>query len=385
MGLGWQVWRACSLPAHKRLWIPWCLSHPALMQLLLYLLLLVMHTGRSMPVPGRRVFAELHKRAVLSAEYLHEDENNPVTKVEWRMLNKSKLILIQNVGNNSTCFGEYHNRTHYYFNNNTIILDAIRKEDEGVYQVSMVHKNTSVISVNITLSLVAVPPSAPRITVSMNNSLMVLVLKCEAEEGTELSYHWLKSGQSLPEDERHSLREENTTLQVNNLSSTDCVNYTCVAASDLGRTEEHFHLTGNTTLTCSANSTANFLNLKVILSISAAVICTLGLCVVIWCTNKHYQEIQQWLRDMCSKDRRTNSRRGQRRRTDEANVADLVYDEIRDEQAAPAAQEVVQLPYVYTDFIPSWHSAGRGQSATQIEDFGYSTIGPLKMHSPSPT
>ncbi|XP_036381500.1 hemicentin-2 [Megalops cyprinoides] len=251
-----------------------------------------------------------------------------------------------------------------------MILDAIRKEDEGVYQVSMVHKDNSVISVIITLSLVA-PPSVPRITVSMNNSLMVLVLKCEAEEGTELSYHWLKSGQSLPEDERHSLREENTALQVNNLTSTDCVNYTCVAANDLGRAEEHFHLIGNTTPTCSANSTANLLNLKAIPSISAAVICALGLCVVIWCTYKHYQEIQQWLR-------------GQGRRTDEANVADSIYDEIRDEQAVPAAPEMVQLPYVYTDFIPRCHSAGRRQGAAQIEDFGYSAISPLEVQSASP-
>ncbi|KAJ8399016.1 hypothetical protein AAFF_G00416830 [Aldrovandia affinis] len=377
MWLGWLLRIARSFPAKKVFLINCGLCHPVLQQLLVYLLFWGMpNTASSARPQETRFYAELHKQVVL---YTTDPIEDLVSEVVWKKHGDKYQTILRHDANKSDYFGGYRNRTSYYFKNNTLILDAVMEEDEGTYEVSMVYKNHSVTSLTLHLSI-STPLSDPSVKMEISKSQMKLVLKCEVGNGADLSYHWLKSGQLLPQDERHSLIEKNSTLQVNNLTSVDCVNYTCVAANGLARREGHIQLSGSDIETCSVSRAASTLTVRDLLCISTAVFCASGLCVVIVCINRHSQEIRLCLRGLCSNDRAIISRRGQR--TIEADITEnRVYEEIN-EQVAPAAQEVAQLPYVYTDFIPNWYGAQSGQSVVEIEDFGYSTINPLEPQSP---
>ncbi|KAJ8347615.1 hypothetical protein SKAU_G00262040 [Synaphobranchus kaupii] len=340
-----------------------------------------MNTATSEPAQEPRFHVKLHRHAVLYMDYPPEDKASPVIEVEWRKHGDQHHLILKHQKSNSTFFGGYCNRTRYYFKNNTLILDSIIQDDEGVYEVSLVYKNNSEWSMKLHLFLIhmlfsIVPPPDPSIKVDMNNSQAMLVLRCEVESGIDLSYHWLKNGQPLPQDERHSLVEGNSTLQVNNLTRADCVNYTCVAANDLDWSKGHIQLNGSVMETCSV-SAASALTLKTILSIAVAAFCAFGVCVLILCIRRH-QEIWQWLKGRNSNEQPANSRRGQRRVTNEDDVIEYrVYDEIWEEQISPEAQEAVQLECVYTAFIPDCPGAGSIQRPVQIEDFGYSTINTL--------
>ncbi|XP_035288196.1 uncharacterized protein LOC118235183 isoform X4 [Anguilla anguilla] len=172
------------------------------------------------------------------------------------------------------------------------------------------------------------PPPHPIIKVDMNDSHVTLELRCEVENGTNLSYHWLKSGQLLPQDERHFLVERNSTLQVNNLTRADCVNYTCVAANSLGSSEGHIQLNGSVNEMCSVRA-APALKLNSILFIATAACCAFGMCVMILCFRRR-QEIRQWLKGHNSHEQPANRRRGQRKITNEAEATEFrVYENVK--------------------------------------------------------
>ncbi|XP_064207195.1 uncharacterized protein LOC135263293 isoform X2 [Anguilla rostrata] len=371
MGLSQLVRRDRYFPIEKALR---GLSHPV--GLLLQLLLCLLFSGKtntacSTAVQEAYFSPKLGRHVVLCVDYPPIDEASPVTEVEWKNCGKSSVI-VKHKQNKSEIFGQYKQRTQYYHENNTLILESSSEEDEGIYEVTLLFQNNSVWTRALRLSLI-MPPPHPIIKVDMNDSHATLELRCEVENGTNLSYHWLKSGQLLPQDERHFLVERNSTLQVNNLTRADCVNYTCVAANSLGSSEGHIQLNGSVNEMCSVRA-APALKLNSILSIATAAFCAFGMCVVILCFRRR-QEIRQWLKGHNSHEQPANRRRGRRRITNEAEATEFhVYDEIGEEQISPAAQEVVQLMCVYTDFIPTCPNAGSRQRPVEIEDFGYSTI-----------
>ncbi|XP_061105874.1 uncharacterized protein LOC133133725 isoform X2 [Conger conger] len=292
MGPGWILQRDCYVLREKALW---SFSHTV--GLILHLLLCLhclSKTAFSTPVQTAW-FSPKHRHPVLSIDYPPEDKANPVTQVMWKKLgDKPSRILEQLKSHQSPkYYGRYNNRTHYYFQNNTLILDNILEEDKGIYEVSVVYKNNTIWTKKLHLQFI-MPPPDPSIKVEINDSHVILVLRCEVESGMKLSYHWLKSGQLILQDERHSLVERNLTLQVNNVTSADCVNYTCVAANGQVQSEGHIQLKGSAIELCSP-SPAPDLNLKVILSITVAAICVFGVCILILCIT-HHQEIWQWLR-----------------------------------------------------------------------------------------
>ncbi|KAJ8275959.1 hypothetical protein COCON_G00077110 [Conger conger] len=463
MGPGWMLQRDCYVLREKALW---SFSHTV--GLILHLLLCLhclSKTAFSTPVQTAW-FSPKHRHPVLSIDYPPEDKANPVTQVMWKKLgDKPSRILEQLKSHQSPkYYGRYNNRTHYYFQNNTLILDNILEEDKGIYEVSVVYKNNtiwtkklhlqfimpppdpsikveindshvilvlrcevesgmklsyhwlksgqlilqderhSLVERNLTLQVnnvtsadcvnytcvaangqvqseghiqLKVPPPDPRIKVEINDSHVILVLRCEVESGMKLSYHWLKSGQLILQDERHSLVERNLTLQVNNVTSADCVNYTCVAANGQVQSEGHIQLKGSAIELCSP-SPAPDLNLKVILSITVAAICVFGVCILILCIT-HHQEIWQWLRGRSCIKQPATGRSGRK-----LNVTECpVYEEIWEEQILPAAQEAGQLLCVYTDFMPNCLGAGsiQGPVPMPIEDFGYSTIQSVEPRS----
>ncbi|XP_061105204.1 uncharacterized protein LOC133133167 isoform X2 [Conger conger] len=368
MGPGWMLQRDCYVLREKALW---SFSHTV--GLILHLLLCLhclSKTAFSTPMQPAR-FSPKHRHAVLSIDYPPEDEANPVTQVMWKKLgDKPSRILEQLKSHQSPkYYGRYNNRTHYYFQNNTLILDNILEEDKGIYEVSVFYKNNTIWTKKLHLRF-TMPPPDPRIKVEINDSHVILVLRCEVESGMKLSYHWLKSGQLILQDERHSLVERNLTLQVNNVTSADCVNYTCVAANGQVQSEGHIQLKGSAIELCSP-SPAPDLNLKVILSITVAAICVFGVCILILCITHHQGR-------SCIKQPATG-RSGRK-----LNVTECpVYEEIWEEQILPAAQEAGQLLCVYTDFMPNCLGAGsiQGPVPMPIEDFGYSTIQSVEPRS----
>ncbi|KAJ8267116.1 hypothetical protein GJAV_G00138630 [Gymnothorax javanicus] len=355
MGLGWLVQRDRCFVIKE---VFRSLSHlMGLQHLLLCCLIFLGKVNMDCHAPEKKVWAlEFQTQVELQVKYPLGDKVNPIAEVTWRHKNKSVRIL-KHANDKTECSGGYCNRITYYFKNNTLLLNNVSKDDEGSYEVLMLFNNSSIFCPILHLGVIKMSFSAvpPRIEVNLNNSHKRLVLKCEVERNPNLSYHWLKSGHLLPQDERHSLMEKNLTLQVNNLTSADCVSYTCVALNGRHRSEGHVHLNKSVVDACAPRS-GPILHWKSILSIVVAATCALGVCGVTLCIRKRH-EIQRCLR-ACIRHERPASRR-------EENP---VYENFRGEQMLPADQEVMQLTCVYTDFIPS------RQRLAEIEDFGYSTL-----------
>ncbi|XP_061105876.1 uncharacterized protein LOC133133725 isoform X4 [Conger conger] len=143
MGPGWILQRDCYVLREKALW---SFSHTV--GLILHLLLCLhclSKTAFSTPVQTAW-FSPKHRHPVLSIDYPPEDKANPVTQVMWKKLgDKPSRILEQLKSHQSPkYYGRYNNRTHYYFQNNTLILDNILEEDKGIYEVSVVYKNNTI-------------------------------------------------------------------------------------------------------------------------------------------------------------------------------------------------------------------------------------------------
>ncbi|XP_018610724.1 pregnancy-specific beta-1-glycoprotein 2 isoform X2 [Scleropages formosus] len=187
---------------------------------------------------GSVVFAELHGFAMLTADYPAE-ESNPIREMEWKKKIKEstdKLLLMHKMPDETKNFG-CDNRCS--FTNQTLILHNVTEEDEGVYEISLLLANSSMIIKNITL-ITYLPP---HISISSDNSTdSGLKFRCQLGPGALRSYTWLKDGQALPQDGRHSLSEGNATLLVRNLSSEDCGNYSCEAHSGASRRQAHIQL-----------------------------------------------------------------------------------------------------------------------------------------------
>ncbi|KAK1155985.1 junctional adhesion molecule C-like [Acipenser oxyrinchus oxyrinchus] len=254
--------------------------------------------------------------------------------------------------------------------NGSILLRNLTFSDQGVYTVTVTDWDGREETGTITLT-VSAPLSEPLISVSVRNTShsMLLTLSCKVTEGTQPSYWWLKDGKPLPRDGRHFVSEQNSSLEVRNVTEQDCVTYTCVSWNRLGSREAQRSVTANDTTVCLP---AWALTQSQALSIAAAVLCVAGLCVILYCTKKHYQEIWQWIRGVQEERGLEEINRrgiGIRRDYQLDTLEENLYNEVADAQDGVVVSVGAVLPYSYMDFLPA--GICRGGTA---EERVYSTI-----------
>ncbi|KAK1155986.1 junctional adhesion molecule C-like [Acipenser oxyrinchus oxyrinchus] len=350
--------------------------------LLLPLLLSLLQTASVDPSQEDQFYTALNQDAVLTVNFT----SNSQCDVFWRKTSKagnsSGKLVYNHMKNMSKgeFLGPYRTRAQYYSHNKTLVLNNVTEEDEGVYEVTQECADSAISTRMIRLSLMS-PLSELLINVSVSNTLhsVLLTLSCNVTEGTQPSYWWLKDGKPLPRDDRHF--EQNSSLEVRNVTEQDCVTYTCVSQNRLGSREAQRSITANDSPACISPGSAGSLTSAQILSIAAAVLCAAGLCIIVYCTKRHYQEIRTWFRgdrwrNPGNSMEQSSLDRGSRRESPyDMPEEELLNDE--NMQGAASAGDSVKVQYVYVDFLPNRGSSHR---ETEEEDNnGYSTINPRAL------
>ncbi|XP_029555964.1 uncharacterized protein LOC115154155 isoform X1 [Salmo trutta] len=343
------------------------------LQLVILLLTLCTTTNSGRPnVPGESIWAILNKPIQFSGSGI---PLKLIKTVEWRHKsgNSQTFCLDHKMdGNITKIYPACNGAAHFLSHNKTFVLDSVRAEDEGVYEERVIYKNNTLVSLNISLSIIS-PPSTLHISVNFSHTL--LTMTCEVK-GSNLSYWWLKDDQPFLKDSRWLLGERNQTLQVNNLTKADCGKYICLVANKAGQSRGHFQLTDNQSSVCKDGIVRATLPIgqREFLIMVILGICIFGLLIIIACIRRYHQEIRKHLAGLCNKEQHpVRNRRGRRRDRDTPVTENHVYDEIGDEQEQLEQEEVIPLPYIYTDFLPN------RKRAEPLEDFGYSTIGPASL------
>nr|XP_055064266.1 contactin-3-like isoform X2 [Misgurnus anguillicaudatus] len=203
---------------------------------------------------GVTVQTGLYSRVELTGENL--DHHTNLESVEWTNPKKSCLCLrfvkkSSNTTNYSPCCG----KAHFYLNNNTLILENVTAQDEGVFMETIVNESGVTKTLNITLYIVY-PPNAREIVVTWTTNTSVS-LTCEVT-ATFTHIMWKREDSPILEDNRHSLSENNQTLNISNMTRSDDGKYSCVATNAYGKSETHTKVTCEKCCMHRENPTSNF-------------------------------------------------------------------------------------------------------------------------------
>ncbi|XP_065115362.1 uncharacterized protein [Paramisgurnus dabryanus] len=301
---------------------------------------------------GVTVQTGLYSRVELTGENL--DNHTDLESVEWINLNKSCLCLNfvkqnGNITNYSQCCG----KAHYYLSNNTLILENVTAQVEGVFMGKTIFNKSGITKqFNITLYIVY-PPNATGIGVTWTSNTSVS-LTCEVT-ATFTHIMWKREDSPILEDTRHSLSENNQTLNISNMTSSDDGKYSCVATNAYGKSETHTNVTWKTTTHPPRQDNSTLTIHQILFPSGLSIITILGLSTVIFCIIKYCH---------CRRGENDKATAG------DANIDLRIYEEI------PGIGEVVPLPCVYKDFIKPRQDHQDSAAAKHVEDFGYSEIGP---------
>uniref|UniRef100_A0A8C4XBB7 Ig-like domain-containing protein n=1 Tax=Erpetoichthys calabaricus TaxID=27687 RepID=A0A8C4XBB7_ERPCA len=247
---------------------------------ILLVALLGVLVARQVTVEGIKRFGTLGRSVVLPVSLTLHSER---LSIQWSFRkNDSKIRMVQHELHKQHVVSEPYRQRLSYMPNGSINLMNLRYSDEGVYEVSVTRIHGQVEMERISLHIIA-PIPRTQIKVSTYVSQTGLSLFCQTEERTELSYWWLKDNKSLPRDGRHILSQENSSLEIKNMTVGDCVSYTCVTANQLDHQETRHTLTAEDSPVCPTW----FYNY--LLSGLAGLLCLGGLCVIICYIRKHQE------------------------------------------------------------------------------------------------
>ncbi|XP_041949601.1 uncharacterized protein LOC121709935 isoform X2 [Alosa sapidissima] len=309
----------------------------------LFHVLFCLCTCSDIEIPGDTVNAKLNG----SIEFNIQQEPTVCNfTVEWYKHTTSTLCL-RFEAPNITCLGDCCKKAQFHCQNNSLVLNSVTLQDEGKYIEKIMLQNGTIKKNIFTLKIIYPPCISNVSIISTQSTLMVM---CEASGGS-VSYSWLKDGQAL--------QNMNQTLMVHEATQKVCGKYTCVAANEWGSTEAHVNVNGEYAICRGLDGRHE-------IKIVSAVICALCFCVIAVCIKKYHAGI-------FSNESWTPEDRGNRG-PNTGMEEDRIYDEPSNVQPNPP--EVVQLPYVYTDFIPGRFPTGHAKKVKT--EAGYSTIGEVQ-------
>ncbi|XP_067255378.1 leucine-rich repeats and immunoglobulin-like domains protein 2 isoform X1 [Chanodichthys erythropterus] len=308
-----------------------------------------------------KVETGLYSRVELTGMSLPQDT---VDSVEWTKLkrNGSQVCLIfVNSGTSSIkCYSDCCGKTHFYLNNNTLILENVTAQDEGVFKETVIRRNGTKKIQTFKL-IIQYPPTATEIVLSWTSSTSV-TLKCEVS-GSFLHLMWKRERVPILEKHRYSFSERNQTLHIRNITSSDYGTYSCVVSNAYGESEQHIYITDeNSTVNQGNGTSVQTQSGQKLLSSGLTLMGVVGLCIMFYGLYKYHH--------------RQRAENGRTTDEGDADYTIVIYQEVSD------FQQMTPLPYVYTDFIkpkePNQASAGR----QHFEDFGYSKVGSTCMAEP---
>nr|XP_055064269.1 uncharacterized protein LOC129446880 [Misgurnus anguillicaudatus] len=170
---------------------------------------------------------------------------------------------------------------------------------------------------------------------------------------------WKKEDSPILEGDRHSLSENNQTLNISNMTRSDDGKYSCVATNAYGKSETHTNVTCEKCCMDRKTSTPSprqdMTISQILFPSGLSIITILGLSIVFFGIIKYCH---------CRKGKNDKATAG------DVNIDIGIYEEI------PGIKEVVPLPCVYKDFIKPRQANQDSAAAKHLEDFGYSEIGP---------
>ncbi|XDV54327.1 hypothetical protein PO909_022632 [Leuciscus waleckii] len=295
----------------------------------------------------------LYSRVELTGMSLNQNETESVSWTKLKLNRTQLCINYVNNGTGSKCYSDCCRKARFYLNQNTLILENVTAQDEGIFMETIVRRNGTIKSQNFTL-IIQYPPNATEIVVSQTSSTS-LTLKCEVS-GSFLQLMWKKERVPILEKHRHSFSDRNQTLHISNISSSDYGTYSCIVSNAYGESEQHINIIDkNSTVNQGNGYSGKTQTGQILLSSGFTVMGVFVLSMFYGLYKYHHRQ------------RVENGRT-----TDEGieNISSLVSQEV------PDPVEVTPLPYVYTDFIKPKEPDQASATAQHFEDFGYSEVGP---------
>ncbi|XP_073771066.1 uncharacterized protein isoform X2 [Danio rerio] len=229
----------------------------------------------------------LYSRVELTGETLDQQTIDSLISVEWTKTNKSsRCQCFRKYNNNDTHYSQCCGKAHFYISNNSLILENLTKQDEGLYMETIALKDKPTKHQNFTL-IIDYPPRLTEIQVSWSSSTSVH-LTCNVS-GSFLHLMWKREGVSILEDERHSFSDRNQTLHISNISSSDYSTYSCIVSNENGQSEMHINITSeNSTINQENTPSGKRQMVQIVFTSGLMFMGVLGLCVVFYCLHKHH-------------------------------------------------------------------------------------------------
>ncbi|XP_073771069.1 HEPACAM family member 2 isoform X2 [Danio rerio] len=228
----------------------------------------------------------LYSRVELTGETLDQQTADSLISVEWTKTNKSsRCACFRKYNNNDTHYSQCCGKAHFYISNNSLILENVTKQDEGLYMETIALKDKPTKHQNFTL-IIDYPPNTTEIQVSWSSSTS-MTLTCNVS-GSFLHLMWKREGVSILEDERHSFSDRNQTLHISNISSSDYSTYSCIVSNEYGQSEMHKDFTSeNSTINQGNTPSGKRQMVQIVFTSGLVFFGVLGLCVIFYCLHKH--------------------------------------------------------------------------------------------------
>lgn len=119
----------------------------------------------------------LYGRAEFIGMSLHQKET--VESVTWTKLklNRTQLCIryVNNSTNGTRCYSDCCRKAHFYLNNNTLILENVTAQDEGVFMETIVRRNGTTKYQNFTLIIQCKSKHIRILIIQPNSSFFICV------------------------------------------------------------------------------------------------------------------------------------------------------------------------------------------------------------------
>lgn len=209
----------------------------------IYLFLLGASTALNLKVPSELIHGVKGRPLVIPVQYSF---NTAVCEIQitW-LLNKpdSKSTLLVTAKNRSIIPDlEYQHKVSLSPLNASLLIKELHSSDEGEYtvKVTIQGKHTESQSHKIQVT-VDVPVTKPRVRMEPHLGAVEyvgnLTLRCSVQNGTRVSYHWLKRGVNIEASSRYSFSPNKQMFFISPVTKEDIANYSCIVKNFVSQQE----------------------------------------------------------------------------------------------------------------------------------------------------
>ncbi|XP_078063070.1 hepatic and glial cell adhesion molecule-like [Mustelus asterias] len=207
-------------------------------------LFLLAEVGRSVQVRLKddRLYGIVGRPLQFDAEYTRGSWRD-IYSVTWKLKRGVSLRLFQYVmkGDKMYMTPAYRGRVRFQQENGSMVLLNVTMQDNGTYFITVIDTEGSEQKASTQVQVYDAV-SRPVIVASQNSHNATL--RCLAQQGTELRYHWLKDGQDLVSSNVSVVSGDGHSLSLLSLTSTSCGVYTCFVTNTVSQESVNKTLSG---------------------------------------------------------------------------------------------------------------------------------------------